>query len=177
MLADSISMNTAQANTHRVRASGLARMLGITRQSVADLVRRGIIERGVDGLIDVETARFAISSRVRPSGKTAQSVGASSPAAPPQEQRNMSYWQAKTQRESAEALMAELQYRKMCGELVDVSSVRSAITAKAIALRDALLQLPDRTCQALAAETDPHLVREYLSGELRSVLEQVTSPV
>lgn len=63
-----------QPQNQRLTESALARALGVSRQAINDLVKRGIIPKGDDNLIDLATARQQIQNHVRPSGKTATLV-------------------------------------------------------------------------------------------------------
>ena len=46
-------------NTQKLTESGLARLLGVSRQAVHDLVKRGILSKDAAGLIDVAKAQAA----------------------------------------------------------------------------------------------------------------------
>jgi predicted DNA-binding transcriptional regulator AlpA len=71
---ESSSMESAPSTAHRVKPAELARMLGVSRQAIHDLIKRKVISRDGDGLIAAEMARIAIANRVRPSGKTAAAI-------------------------------------------------------------------------------------------------------
>jgi len=175
--------SAASTNAQRVKKAELARMLAVSRQSIGELVKRGVIIEGADGLIDVELARVAIASRVHPSSKTSQALGAPPPPAPApppgageaSTEAVMSYHVAKTLREASEAKIADLKLREMRGELVRVDEVRNSFARKASALRESLLQIPSRLAAVLAAETDHARCHDLLSAELRTVLEQLTA--
>lgn len=171
--------------TARVTQAELARQLEVSRQAVNDLVRRGIIEVGQDGRIDLELARVALANRVRPSGKTAAALGTPPPVAqgiaiaPPgadaTPDTGVSYHVAKTLREAAEAKIAQLRLGELRGELVRADTVRAETARLAASLRESLLQLPARLTPVLAAETDPAKLHDLLDTELRHVLAQLTA--
>ncbi|WP_230690847.1 hypothetical protein, partial [Streptococcus pneumoniae] len=71
----------------RVSQASLARALGVTRQAVHDLIRRGVLVPDADGRFDVDRSRAQIADRVRPSGKTASAAAAmgTNPPPPPPE--------------------------------------------------------------------------------------------
>lgn len=61
-------------NTQKLTESGLARLLGVSRQAVHDLVKRGILSKDAAGLIDVAKAQAALANSVHPSSKTAAAL-------------------------------------------------------------------------------------------------------
>jgi chemotaxis protein histidine kinase CheA len=163
-------------------------MLGVSRQAVGDLVKRGILPEGKDGKIDVDLAKVALADRVRPSGKTAQALAVDPlpPASPPanapdpngdkaDDVQITSFHVARTLNEAAQAQMNQLKLRQMQGELIEVSAVRGQISAVLSSLREALMQIPARMSPVLAAESDASRVHDALSGEIHQALEQFTA--
>ena len=138
----------------RVRKAQLARELGVSRQAISNLVKRGVLSEDKDGLVDVELARHAIASRVSPDSKTSQALSvvpapAGQPVAPQalaagqpvEELAITSYHVAKTLNESAQAKMNHLKLREMQGELIRVDAVRTAVAgAMSMAHADATLR-------------------------------------
>ena len=70
-------------NTPKLTESGLARLLGVSRQAVHDLVKRGIISKDAAGLIDVAQAQAALANSVHPSSKTAAALQSTAPPPAP----------------------------------------------------------------------------------------------
>lgn len=155
-------------------------MLSVSRQSVHELIARKIIDRGDDGLIDVDLARSAIANRVRPSAKSAALVSAAQPpSAQPAEpasddQAVTSYHVAKTLREAAEAQIARYKLAEMRGELVRSDAVKAAHQRLAAGLREALLQIPSRLAAVIAAESDQARCHALLEQELHQALAAIT---
>ena len=170
----------------KVRQAQLARELGVARQSINELVKRGVIVADADGLIDARLARLALADRLHPGAKTAQATA--SPAGPiviaptvptddaPAGAEVTSYHVAKTLREIAEARLAELKLAEQRGELVRAADVEAALATKAAALREGFLQMPARLAPILAAEADQARCHDILQTELRQVLAQLTAP-
>lgn len=79
--------------------------------------------------------------------------------------------ESRARREAAEAELAELKLAEQRGELIRVGVIRSAWARRITTMRDALLQVPDRLCQVLAAETDPEVVHARLQAELVRLME------
>lgn len=188
---------TATAPAPRASQAELARLLGVSRQAINDLVKRGVLEVGRDGKIDVALARHALESRVRPSSKTGQALASAAMAAPPTAAQVLSgavpapappqaleasidtstdapsvtsYHVAKTLRELAEARLAQLKLAEQRGELVRVADVKSAYGKRVTALREALLQIPLRIAPVVAAEESAGKCHEILQTEVHAVL-------
>lgn len=171
--------------TARATQAELARLLGVSRQAVNDLVRRNILEVGQDGRIDTELARVALANRVRPSAKTAASANSTAmPMATPaadtataaENTSVTSFHVAKTLRETAEARIAQLKLAELQGELIRVSDVRAAYAKRAAGLREAILQLPARLSAQLAAESDQAKCHDLLQADLHGILAQLVEP-
>jgi hypothetical protein len=77
---------------------------------------------------------------------------------------------AKAARETYEARIAELRYRKMKDELVDADEVKRQFASASRRVRDSLLAVPDRIASVLAAEGDPVRVHQMLLGEIEQSL-------
>lgn len=95
--------------------------------------------------------------------------------APPQEAADASartgLIDAKTQREEWNAKLAEMDYRKRSGELVEVDQVRRVLTEGALAVRDALFGIPSRVAGVLAPEQTPAEVKAVLDDEITKALD------
>jgi hypothetical protein len=173
---------TRDAGVRRIKPAELARELGVSRQAINDLQKRGKLPRSDDGLVDVDLARHAIANRVRPSGKTAGALTAPPPPAGngtfsgmQADAEQVSYMEAKRQRESAEAKIAQLKLRQMEGELVSIEKVRAASMRMARMLRDSVLGVPSRIAQTLASESDSHQIEQTLMASLRRALDDIAN--
>lgn len=157
----------------------MARELGVSRQAVHDLVKRNIIPKDKDGMIDVELAKIALLNRVRPSGKTTTAIQDTPPAtasATPQEPLDenaeiTSYHVAKTLREAAEAQIARLKLGEMQGKLIEKTAVDRAIFEAARGLRDGMTNCSRRLAAEVATLTTPGECEEIISKELRHLLD------
>lgn len=172
-----------------MRPAELARRLGVSRQAVSDLVRRGILTPDANGRIDESAARAAILASVHPTSKTVQAAQASAPApiapvaaapavapaAPQPEAAATNYHVAKTMREAAEAHIARLKLAEMRGELIRTDAVRAVMSNIFATTREAVLQMPARLAPLLAAESDPAAVQNLLHAELHAALESLAN--
>ncbi len=82
------------------------------------------------------------------------------------------YKKAQAKREVHNANIAELEERKIRGELVAVSEVRQQAVQAARAVREAMLALPSRLSAILADQPEP-VVRERMTSEIRKMLEVI----
>ena len=170
-------MASAQSTSaHKVRQAELARMLGVTRQSINELVKRGAIPIDADGLIDVELAKAALLARVHPGAKTiaGTTTPADKPAKEPTDQTDdagTSYHVAKTLREAAEAQIARLKLAEMRGEVVKKTEVDRAAFDAARALRDGLTNCARRLGATVAVLTTPDECAAAIEREHRNLLQ------
>lgn len=176
--------SAASIGAPRISEAALARLLGVSRQSINEHVKRGTIDKGADGLIDVHLAKLAIANRVRPSGKTAEAVAPTVPVptppsapadtSPAVDMAATSYHVAKTLREAAEARMAELKLAEMRRQLIRADDVRALHAKAAVQFREALMQIAARLAPILAAETDQSKIQTILDAEHRHALTEFT---
>ena len=170
----------------RVRKAQLARELGVSRQAISNLVKRGVLSEDKDGLVDVELARHAIASRVSPDSKTSQALSivpapAGQPVAPQalaagqpvEELAITNYHVAKTLNESAQAKMNHLKLREMQGELIRVDAVRTAVAGAMSMARESLMQIPTRLAAILAGESDASAIHRMLEAEIITALQEL----
>lgn len=164
----------------KVRPAELARELNVQRQSIHELLQRGIISADGEGLIDVELARVAIANRVRPSGKTAQAVTTPEPApvlaapAPDAAAPVSSFHVAKTLRETAEARLAQLKLAEMEGRLLDRVTVERQAEKVAASLVQQLSAIPDRISAEFGADDGQRrALRQRLREELDHVRQEI----
>lgn len=158
----------------------MARELGVSRQAVHDLVKRNIIPKDKDGLIDVELAKVALLNRVRPSGKTNTAIQekgpgpapAAAPAAEVDENAEItSYHVAKTLREAAEAQIARHKLGEMQQRLVEKTAVDKAFFEAARGLRDGMTNCSRRLAAEVATLSTPGECEEVIAKELRHLLD------
>ena len=154
-------------------------MLGVARQSINELVKRGTIPVDANGLIDVELAKSALLERVHPGAKTLASAtppaASSAPPADADDQQNdetgVSYHAAKTLREAAEAQIARLKLAEMRGEVVKKSEVDRAAFDAARHLRDGLTNCSRRLGATVAVLTTPDECAAAIEREHRALLQ------
>lgn len=83
------------------------------------------------------------------------------------------FQEARARREHYLAQQAELEYRKMCGELVERAPVAAAAEKAGRMLRDSMLGLPTKVAPQLAVLTDAWEVEQALRNAIRTALEDI----
>lgn len=175
-------------NTQKLTESGLARLLGVSRQAIHDLVKRGILEKDSSGLIDVSKAQDALAKSVHPSSKTAASLPTTAQhsknpdsTAPLENDQNVeitSYHVAKTLRESEEAKMARIKRMELEKSLGRVADMEREAYTEARIIRDTLLgALPTKLAPTLAPITDPFALEQALREGLRAALHDIVRKI
>lgn len=114
---------------------------------------------------DTSTGGQGRVDQVETPGAASSSASGESPAAPEND-----YQKARTERERANANLAQLELLERLGVLVPRADVEKAAAQVGRLVRDAILALPDRLAPRLAAENDPARVRADLDQELRYAL-------
>jgi hypothetical protein len=182
----------------RVKTAELARILGISRQRVNELSRKGKLTRGTDGGWDPDKARAELGrtledqqerrSKVEtPRSKVERGFPVREKverAFPPRDPETVDlpmsgsthdiFNRARAAKEIAIAKERQLQLRRRQGELLEAAEVELAWTRKLTSFKNRLLGLPDKMASRLAACSDVLECRALLDGELRSVLNALS---
>lgn len=85
----------------------------------------------------------------------------------------LSFHDARTLSERYKAALRKIELDEKTGRLVEAEQVKIAAFNKSRAVRDSLLNIPDRVAPILAAETDELRVSEILNQELKAALEEL----
>jgi hypothetical protein len=93
---------------------------------------------------------------------------------PAQPTSNQAYLDARARREEFEAKSAELSYLKEVGLVISATEARETAFRRYRALRDKLLNIPDRVSTILAAERDPVTIHRLITDELKRVLNELS---
>jgi len=83
------------------------------------------------------------------------------------------YTQARAANEVIKVQLAQLELAELKGSLVKVDDVKRERFLFARAIRDQLLNIPERNAAILAAESDPRTVSDLLMAEIRGALRAV----
>ena len=139
---------------------------GVALRAVQKAIETGRIQTAKDGKIDPTAADLAWERNSDPSKQRKESAdgGASS----------LAYQKARAARETYNARIAQLNYEKMSGRLVDVDMVRLRTFENARAVRDNLLNIPNRISGTLSGLNDPIEIGNLLAKEINQVLEELS---
>ncbi|WP_422135497.1 hypothetical protein [Endozoicomonas sp. ALD040] len=158
-----------------ISQSEFAKRQGWSRQYVAKLVKSGKI-RLQKGKVNPDEALKAIQAQAEPSTVLRKPASQDHlPVAPTDSRQAVDFVTARTMREAFRAKMAKMEYEEKAGKLTEASKVREDAYRAGRMLRDALLGIPDRQADVLAAETDPRKVRQLLMDELEAILSELSS--
>ena len=171
--------NLQDEQAKRVTQSELARRVGVSRQAIHDLINRGLLQKGDDGLIDFEQAKRDIDNNLKKvDAKTLNNIIGNPPPSSlfdKPEQPN-EYNAARLRDIEATAGMKELKLKEKEGSLIDKEGYERAAHTTARTLRDALINnLPARISQELAALTDPWQIECFLREQMRLELKTICS--
>jgi len=101
-------------------------------------------------------------------------LAAATGAAPTQDKDPHGYYAARAERERINAAQQQLDYSKALGHLVSVAEVKQLSSRRYRAIRDRILNIPDRVAAVLAAEREPAQVHALLTVELKRVLHELS---
>lgn len=146
-----------------VSQAEFARRMGWTRQYVSKLGKNcRLVLAG--NLVDVEASIAAVQAGADP----ARQLDAPRPVAPGE----MSFAQARAQRERANAQLAELELGERRGALLPRDMVEREAFERARGLRDRILMVPALIADELAVMTDGPAIRRKLDNALRQALRE-----
>lgn len=157
---------------HR-RAAGLK---GGTPSAVHKAIVSGRIKRDENGLIDQSVADGAWDAATGEARALPQRIAQQpavdgsnrQPAAP-------SYAASRAIREAYAARMAKIAYEEKIGSVVSAESVKDAAFNCARETRRAILDVPCRLSELLAAETNPAAIESLLTKELIAALDSLSN--
>lgn len=155
-----------------------AKYKGWGKPYITKLHQKGLIVE-VDGKIDIAATDKRISEAQDPARDpfrkqvkgSSKAVTAKKPVKASKDTSDLSYHDARTLRERIKAKKEQVEYDLLIGKLVDSEDVKIAAFNRGRALRDSILNIPDRISPILAAETDTRKVHQILFKELRTALE------
>ena len=171
-----------QVTDNRVTQAALARALGVSRQAVHDLIRRGVLAPDAEGRFDVDHSRQRIAERVRPSGKAASAaaaaMGTETPAPPPESQgddnphsNQSAYYVAKALREAAEASIAQLKLAEMQRKLIQAEPTLSAIYSAFRPLRDQCMLAGRKVAPTVSSMTDRREIQVFIERAMAEIFD------
>jgi len=150
----------------------LAEALGITTGRISQLKTQGRFEGCFSVVGNKITWDKQTAIRVFKEGNPLVSVSPTRKESSALEIPSFNESRAKSEHFRAELARLDLEVKE--DQLVEVSRVQREAFSAARAVRDALGNIPDRVSNQMAAETDPVVIHQTLTEEIRKALETLT---
>lgn len=150
-----------------ITKSEFARRNGFSPQYVSELIRKGIIAEEKGGLLDSEKADYALSLKRMVSNRQ---IGKNKSKTELQEL----YIKVRLQNELEKGKILKLEAAEKEKSLISIEDVRRVVYERSRAVRNAILNVPDRVASLLASITDPVELHQILMKELRTALEELS---
>ena len=155
-------------STQWLSQAAFAEQQGWTKQYVSKLVKSGRITL-INGKINSQQALEELHASAEPSTALRRSS-----LTVTNHQQGVDFVTARTMREAFRAKLAKLDYEERAGQLTNAAAVRDDAFRAGRIVRDALLGIPDRLSDILAAENDPQIIRQLLLDELEQILNDLS---
>lgn len=153
--------------------AAIGRALNLSPSAIGKLKRQGMPVDTVASAQAWRVARQNIAAR-KPEPASARPVaahrGAQQETSDLADDPDGSRDEARTRREISEANISELREGELRGDLIRITSVKTALASVFATTRDALLQMPARLAPLLAADADPASVQNTLYAEIHHAL-------
>lgn len=160
--------------------SEYAKHIGRSAPYVTKLGHQGrLVERSIDGklLVDFELSdrlvrntadlgRANNGANAKPELPRSPTMGAVADSG----RVDVIFRQAQAQERAYNAKLAELEYKRAIGEVVDAAQVEAQLSRVFAAFREAMMQIPSRIAPVLCAQTVEADVHRTLSDEIRRAL-------
>ena len=157
---------------HTCSTKELAEALGITQARISQMKSQGRFE----GCFTVDRNKIAwdkdAAMKAYKEGNPLVSVSPTRKDSSALEIPSFNESRAKSEHFRAELARLDLEVKEE--QLVEVSRVQREAFSSARAVRDALSNIPDRVSNQMAAETDPVVIHQTLTEEIRKALESLT---
>jgi phage terminase Nu1 subunit (DNA packaging protein) len=150
----------------------LAEELGITQARISQMKSQGRF----DGCFTVNRNKIEWDKEAAITAyRDGNPLASSSPTRRKSEDLEIpSFNESRAKSEHFRAELARLDLEVKEDQLVEVSRVQREAFTSARAVRDALGNIPDRVSNQLAAESDPVVIHQALTEEIRKALETLT---
>ena len=157
---------------HTCSTKELAEALGITQARISQMKSQGRF----DGCFTVDRNKIAwdkdAATKAYKEGNPLVSVSPTRKDSSDLEIPSFNESRAKSEHFRAELARLDLEVKE--DQLVEVSRVKREAFSAARAVRDALGNIPDRVSNQMAAESDPVIIHQTLTDEIRKALETLT---
>lgn len=154
--------------------AGLAKALGIKRQTINTWIQRGDLVFDKSGKMSIDEFNKQLGDELHPKSKIKNEkyTPIFSAATKDEEEVALDYHAARTIREIAEAKTAEFKLNILKNDYVEKSQVEKILFERARQFRDGMVTCSRRLSPELATETDIPKIESLLMNEFRAVLDQ-----
>lgn len=168
--------STDQSDTE-VSLRAYARHRGVALSAVQKAIEYGRITKQVSGKINVRLADAEWSANTD-IGKRGMNGG--DPDLDDREDdddevvpQNSEYQKHRTSREEIRMKKERIELNKLEGSILDLDDAKRMVFTSFRTIRDAIMNVPARTKDLLAAESDPYRIETMLENELAAALEAI----
>jgi phage terminase Nu1 subunit (DNA packaging protein) len=166
---------TYAVKSGRLTGRAYARLRGLSHTSVQKAIKSGRIQADKAGRIDPRAADRAWRTATDPA-QVRHKAGDEEPAPGHHTgAQGVTYAASRADRESFLAKLAELDYRRRSGELLEAEAVRAEVFKLGRRARDMLLALPERLAPRLAAGLDVGECHRILREEVERVANEIAA--
>lgn len=137
--------------------------IGVSKQAVGKLVKKGTIILTANGLVDSDQADAARAKSKDPARELATTEGTTS-----------GYTQARTDRELIKYQLESMKLKRAMGELVPIEDMRTAFFTIFRDCRNRLQTLPTDCKGRLVSMTDEREIQIFLNDKIHAILEDIS---
>lgn len=154
--------------------AGLAKALGIKRQTINTWIQRGDLVFDKSDKMSIDEFNKQFGDELHPKSKIRDEkyTPIFSAATKDEEEVALDYHAARTIREIAEAKTAEFKLNILKNDYVEKSQVEKILFERARQFRDILMNCSRRVAPEVAPMTDIKQIEQLLEREFRAVLDQ-----
>ena len=163
-----------------ITRAAYAKIKGVAPRTIGKYTQKGIIPLHGNKVDPVEADRILKEILVEPlgSGRQKGNTGRREDGSKNTKPRETdTYVGARTREKQIKVELLELELKLKKGEMVLVKDVEFAAFTSAREVRDKMLNIPDRICAIVAAETDETKVRNIIISQIESELRSITDKV
>ena len=154
-----------------------ARYRGLSQPRISELVKTGTINhKKIDRrkMIDWKLADEEYAKKVDVSSRNFAYLENEKLTKGKKSKGTPDIYSSKAVKEQYNAELAKLEYEQKSGMLLSTEEVKKEAFVLAKAVRNAILNVPQKIAAEIASEIDPHEVEVMLGRELREALEQLS---
>lgn len=173
--------------------SQFAKLIGVNQSHISRLIKKGKLSTK-NGKIDPDIAIHELKINLKSGGKKTRAKighgssgsgrsGSGGPSVPnisiediPEEEANISFFEAQRRHEIYKAFLKKIEYEKEVGQVLPAEETKKVIFNLVKMVKDTLLNIPDRISPAVSSDPEiQHNVREELKTEIRLLLESMSN--